>query len=175
MKFNDAKKHLDSQVIEIGIGFFFTGKKLEDFGKVYEGDPEEFESYEEYEKYKDEFEKKTREKYEAEKEAKDPDVVIRLRQPTLDEIIKISGEQKKLPISLNTEVPEIAKVVLEYYDSKGMTTVEQMDKALDVIKSCYIDDTFEGEHTAKELFDMIRKSKDLSMEIVQKFFASLGK
>lgn len=177
MNFNQAKGILESQTIEVGIGFFLTGKKLSDFGPVFEEDPGKFKDIDEYNEKKEAFEKKTRELYEAEKELRDPDVKLIFRQPTLDELMKISGKSKEFPSYLNKDIPEIAALALQWDEAHSTSAVEQIDNSLAILEKCYITDTFEdkGKRTGKEVCDFLRMSRELSVDVVSKFFDSVGK
>jgi len=176
MKFTQAKKYMESQEIRIGIGFHFTGKKLEDFGPVLDKGPDEFPDDASYEAEKKKVQGDTEKAFEEAKALEDPKVELVFRQPTLDEMISLSKNEKKLPVSLNLEKPEIVKVVLEYFEDGGNTTMTQINNSLAVIEKCYIGDTFEDSPgKAKEIVAFIRSSKDLSIDVVQKFFAKVGK
>jgi hypothetical protein len=175
MKFTEAKNYLESQKIRIGIGFYFTGKKMEDFGPVFKKSPDDFSSDEEYEKARLAVEGKTEELYNAAKKAEDGKIEIIFRQPTLDEMIAISGEEKKLPIDLNLNVPEIARIALDWMGQSSYTTMEKINNSISVLEKCYLDNTFEDKPSAKEVMEFIKSSKDLSMDVVQKFFAKVGK
>lgn len=175
MKFTDAKNYLDSQQIIVGIGFYFSGKKMKDFGPVFEGNPDDYASEKEFEEARLAVEGETEKKYREAKEIQDHEIEIIFRQPTLDELISMSSQEKKLPISLNLESPEIAKVALDWMGQGAISTIGQINKSLDVLEKCYIDNTFEDKPTVKKLMELIRTSKDLSIDVVQQFFAKVGK
>jgi len=189
MKFTEAKNYLESQNIEVGIGFFFTGKKLRDFGPLYTKTIEEFKSElkegdplllagleKAYNGAKTLFEKDTVTKFEAEKEIRDLDVLLIFKQPTLDELMKISGSTKDFPSYLNTEIVDIARLAMEWEDTHSVTSMEQITNSLKVLEKCYIKDTFDGgTRTGKEIVDFLAQDRDLAMDVVGKFFASLGK
>jgi len=175
MKFIDAKDYVDSQQIIVGIGFFFTGKKMKDFGPVFEGNPEHYASEREYEEARLAIEGETEKKYKDAKEIHDHAVELIFRQPTLDEVISMSDKDRKLPISLNLDAPEIARVALDWMGEGAISNMGRINKSIDILEKCYIDNTFEDKPPMKKIIELIRSNKDLSMDVVHQFFAKVGK
>ena len=183
MKYDDAVKELESQTLRIGIGFLLKGKKLSDYGKIYDGKLKDFmldkvsdeEATKKYLEAKELFEAPTVKKMEAAKKLMEKDVELILRQTDVDELMTLSGSQKDLPdIGLPLDVKEIAELALDYVGD-APTNSERVESSMKVLEKCLMDSTFDDpKPTIEQLMVMIRANSKLATGIIELFIGSLG-
>jgi hypothetical protein len=175
MKFQSAKKIMESQNIRIGIGFAFEEhNQLSDFGDEFLELPEAFPSAKDYLDAKVAYELPARKKLEEAKRIADPKVELILRQPTVDEIMVFAKHQKELPLALDLTKPEIVKIALDYLED-DVEEASQIAHALDLIEACLIGTTFEDQPELADVMGLIRENRNLSVDVTQKFISTVGK
>ena len=183
MKYDDAVKELESQTLKVGIGFLLSGKKLTNYGKLFDGKIKDFmldgvsekEANKNYLEEKEKFEAPAVKKMEAARKLMEHDVDLILRQPDVDELMTLSGSQKDLPdIGLPLNVKEIAELGLTYVGD-APTNAERVEGSLKILEKCLMDSTFEApKPTNENLMKMIRANSKLATGIIELFIGSLG-